>query len=128
MEAAAILRVRNVHPTSEWEFCSGQLEAADVAEREGLLGALRLAPLGPPCGRYPASSLLLLTDRGPLEFMARLAEREGLLAATPLIPRWRSGPPSLGSGVLRRRLGGGWSNPGVRTPLAFQPNKNFRRG
>ena len=44
--------------------------------------ALCASPLrGRPAGVIPASWLSQLTDPGPLEFMARLAEREGLTRA-----------------------------------------------
>jgi hypothetical protein len=60
----------------ECEFFSGNSRPR-LAEREGLLGAPRLAPSGRPAGVIPAAPLLELTDRGPLEIMSRLAEREG---------------------------------------------------
>jgi hypothetical protein len=53
---------------------------------EGGLFALRAHP-GRPFGRFPRFVAVPATDPSPLEFMSRLAEREGLLAATPLIPR-----------------------------------------
>jgi hypothetical protein len=48
-----------------------------MAEREGLLGAARLAP----SGVIPASSLSRLRDRNRREFTGRLAQREGLTRA-----------------------------------------------
>lgn len=57
----------------------------------------------------------------PFDF--HLAERAGLFAAAPIIPRLRSGPSAPGrADVLRRRFRGGSSNPIVNI-LGFE----FRR-
>ncbi len=58
-----------------------------MAEREGLLGAPRLAPAGPPCGRYPRFVAPASTDPKLRKFTGPVAEREGLFAAAPLVLR-----------------------------------------
>jgi hypothetical protein len=50
-----------------------------MAERERLFAPR--SPFGPPCRRYPRLVAVTVTDPDPLEFMSRLAEREGLFAA-----------------------------------------------
>jgi hypothetical protein len=48
-----------------------------MAEREGLLGAARLALRAARTGVIPASSLPRLSHRNRREFIGRMAEREG---------------------------------------------------
>src|SRR5260370_646802 len=52
-----------------------------MAEREGLLGAARLALRAARTGVIPASSLPHQSERKRREFTGRLAEREGLTRA-----------------------------------------------
>jgi hypothetical protein len=68
------------------------MDRKNLAEREGLLGAARLAPSGPPFGRFPLRRLSILERlqndalAGPQKFGGERGIRtlEGLLTLTPL--------------------------------------------
>ena len=79
-----MVRPEGFEPPASWfvarrsiQLSYGRKFMSRLAEREGLLGAPRLAPSGRPSGVIPASSLSHLTHPNTREFTQRMAEREG---------------------------------------------------
>src|SRR5579863_7082227 len=96
-----------------------------MAEREGLLGAARLAPTGPPFGRYPRFvAVAVICERERREFMCRMAERgiDSGLRPSPFGRRVR---------VVQNRLRRFCRTPflisRVRTPASWLPRLSDRK-